>query len=44
MVIDLLLCQVTGEATQLSPLSDSSGVAGSQQQVDLNKDMVVNLI
>ena len=35
---------MTEEATQPSPLSDSGGVAGSQQQVNLNKDMVVNLI
>ena len=44
MVIDSLLCQVTEEATQPLPLSDSSGVAGSQQQVNLYKDTVANLI
>ena len=44
MAIDLLLCQATEEATQPSPLSGSGGVAGSQQQVNLNKDMVVNFI
>ena len=44
MTIDLLLCQVTEEATQPSPLSGSGGVAGLQQQVNLNKDMLVDLI
>ena len=43
-VIDVLLCQVTEEATQPSSLSDSGVVAGSQQQMDLNKDMVVYLM
>ena len=42
MAIDLLICQVTEQATQLSPLSDSGGVA--QQQVNWNRDMVVNSV
>ena len=44
MANDLLLCQVTEEAAQPSSLSDSGGVAGSQQQVNLNEDTVVTLI